>query len=210
MKKGLYILAALFFAACSPTEEETVDQTDVNSITEDRMPQTTESIRSTRDSISVQVNPEAPVQSAVFSGTWFQIDYPENFVPSPTFPTGTYGDYHFVSTDEARFTSPDSTVEFFIFSPQWAGDPVDYLIEQPNEKMVSSTEEKSDSDDPFAASHYWVTYEDKDGKYTRSYHSLKTESTHHVFGVKYTNRKMYEKYKAAYLTFKKSLRQFAD
>ncbi|MFK7783495.1 MAG: hypothetical protein AB8B56_00190 [Crocinitomicaceae bacterium] len=39
---------------------------------------------------------------------------------------------------------------------------------------------------------------------------IQPEATHHVFGVKYTNRKMYERYKAAYMAFKKSLQQFAD
>ena len=187
MKKGIYMIAALLFVGCAGTEEQEIDSAEEQIEVENQETQSEETTRVKRDSI----HPEAPVQMATFSGSWFQVEYPNDFIASPTSPIDVFGDYEFVETDEARFTSPDGTVEFFVFSPQWSGDPIDYLVEQENEKTVDQSEEKANSDDPFAVSHHWVTYEDKEGKYTRSYHSLMTESTHHVFGVKYTNRKMY-------------------
>ncbi|PHR28699.1 MAG: hypothetical protein COA38_11945 [Fluviicola sp.] len=210
MKKGLYFATALLFVACNQTEK-----TDLESITdtiETKIPESIaeEPIRVKRDSVHPELKPDEPIQMASFNGSWFRVEYPQNFTASPITPTQKYGDYEFVDTDEASFTSPDGTVEFFVYSPQWGGDPIDYLVEKSNEKTASSSEDNTNSDDPFSVSHHWVTYEDKEGKYTRSYHSLMTESTHHVFGVRYTNRKMYERYKAAYLAFKKSLQQFAD
>ncbi|MFK7787681.1 MAG: hypothetical protein AB8B56_21345, partial [Crocinitomicaceae bacterium] len=176
MNKGVYyIIFALMLAACT----EASDQIE-NDISEDQIEiqkeetPAEEATRAKRDSIHTEAQPEAPVQMAKYSATWFQIEYPNDFTPSPTSPTQVYGDdYHFVETEEATFTSPDGTVEFFVFSPQWGGDPKDYLIEQPNEKTVSQSEDKS-NDDSFPVSHHWVTYEDKEGKYTRAYHSVMT------------------------------------
>lgn len=210
MRKGSYIFIALLLGACTQAEQADIEITEDPVEVEREETVTEEPVRTKRDSIHSETSPEDIAQTATYSGSWFQIEYPDDFTASPTSPKEVYGEYEFVQTDEARFTSPDGTVEFFVFSPQWGGDPKDYLIEQANEKTVTQSEDKADSDDPFAASHHWVTYEDEEGKYTRSYHSIMTESTHHVFGVKYTNRKMYERYKASYLAFKQSLQQFAD
>ena len=208
MKKILFILTGLVISSC--VQETEADVPLDEDITEIEAVQIEEPIRAKRDTIHAEADSEIPIPMSTFSGTWFQVEYPGKFTASPREPIEISGDYEFVSTDEAKFTSPDGTVEFFVFSPQWGGDPVDYLVEGANEKTVAQSEDKANSDDPFAVSHHWVTYEDKEGKYTRSYHSLMTESTHHVFGVKYTSKKMYERYKAAYLAFKKSLQQFAD
>lgn len=209
MKKTLYFAAALLISACGQ-QENTVAEPKTDLDMENSESISEEPLRTKRDAQADSMPAEAKVQLASFNGNWFSVDYPENFTASPNAPIQTHNNYKFIETDEARFTSPDGTVEFFVFSPLWSGNPKDYLAQKSNEKIVSSSEDKASSDDPFAVSHKWVTYEDKDGKYTRAYHSLMTESTHHVFGIKYTNRKMYERYKAAYLAFKKSLQQFAD
>lgn len=210
MKKTLYFAAALLISSCSQSEPKDLESKTDQIETKDTVAETEEPIRLQRDAQEAAIDVEVKVKLASFKGNWFKVEYPSDFAASPSGPKNKFNDYEFIETDEARFTSPDGTVEFFVFSPLWSGDPKDYLIQKANEKTVSSSEDIANSDDPFAVSHHWVTYEDKDGKYTRAYHSLMTESTHHVFGVKYTNRKMYERYKAAYLAFKKSLQQFAD
>lgn len=210
MKKTLYFATILLISACTQPEKTDVES-KIDQVESERSESLTEEpIRLQRDAQDAVADVDAKVKLASFTGSWFKVEYPSDFAASPTKPKNKFNDYEFIETDEARFTSPDGTVEFFVFSPQWGGDPKDYLIQQANEKTVSSSEDIANSDDPYAVSHHWVTYEDKDGKYTRAYHSLMTESTHHVFGVKYTNRKMYERYKASYLAFKKSLQQFAD
>jgi hypothetical protein len=142
-----------------------------------------------------------------YNGTWFSISYPGDFTASPTGPTGSTSDYTFVETDEAKFISPDGEVEFFVYSPQWGGDPASYLNTAANEKMIS---EKADSTDKASGITRWITFTDVSGKYTRSVTSIKTESTHLVFGIKYKDAKAYDKYKDAYTAFKKSLVQYAD
>lgn len=207
MKKGIYFGLAVVLMACSQREESTSETTDGQV---DMKATKVESAppRNTRDSDTL---PSDAVVSELrkFNGSWFSVEFPKDFSASPLSPEKHIDNYSFVETDEARFTSPDGTVEFFIYSPQWSGNPKDYLIQQSNEKIVDDMEE-STSDIPQSMAHRWVTFEDKDGKYTRAYNSIRTESTHHVFGVKYTDRKSYERYKAKYMAFKKSLQQYAD
>jgi trehalose-6-phosphate synthase len=211
MKTVSYLIIGLLVVACTQAEDVETNSVEDQAEAKTENVETEEPVRAKRDSIHTEAKPEAPAQLATYSATWFQIEYPSDFTASPTTPTSVYGDdYHFVETEEATFTSPDGTVEFFIFSPQWGGDPIDYLEQKSSEKVIETKEDQSTDDPFFTVTHTWKTFEDKQGKYTRAYHSIKTESTHCVFGVKYTNRKMYERYKAAYMTFKKSLQQFAD
>lgn len=158
----------------------------------------------------------------LYRGYYFDIEYPEDFEVSPTLPTVDYNGETYVQTDEAYFTSPDGTVEFFVYSPLWSGEPENYLIVAPTEEMVSEKTEKGS-----ALPHqlkdserilYWVTLKAKDDSYFRSYLSIKEQVTeddsgselHHVFGIKYQNDEAYQKYKDAYAAFKDSLRQYAD
>ena len=204
MKKGIYIVLAVVFSACSQSEEkhdEKVSKVDTKVETP-----------KVESKVSVPNPSEADTTIAVssgvgkkYNGSWFSVEIPTGFSASPLSPEKHIDNYSFVETDEARFTSPDGTVEFFIYSPQWSGNPKDYLVQQSNEKIVDGMEETN-----LETSHRWGTFEDKDGKYTRAYHSIRTESTHHVFGVKYTDKKSYERYKAKYMAFKKSLQQYAD
>ncbi|MFT5859826.1 MAG: hypothetical protein ACI865_001932 [Flavobacteriaceae bacterium] len=149
---------------------------------------------------------ENPVDT--FNGEWFKINYPFGFTVNPSEPTDVYDDYTFVSTDEASFASPDETVSFFVYSPQWGGDPKNYLYPAPNEK-IESDKTTVDEIDPNNI-YRWVTFADKDGNYMRSAYSKSTESTHLVFGIKYSDQEIYDLYKESYAAFKKSLVQYAD
>lgn len=210
MKKVLYFVSALILAACSQPDKTNVESKVDQEKVENSDSGSSEFERKKRNAPETTNAVETKLQVTSFNGNWFSVEYPSNFVALPKGPKNKFDNYEYVETDEALFTSPDGTVEFFVYSPQWSGDPKDYLIQKANEKTVSDSEDKANFDDPYAVSHRWVTYEDKGGKYTRAYHSQKTESTHLVFGVKYTSKKMYERYKAAYMAFKKSLQQFAD
>jgi hypothetical protein len=142
-----------------------------------------------------EVNQPNTSESLTYTGTWFDVKYPAGFDVSGT-----------ENADEAKFTSPDKKVEFFVYSPQWGGNPAEYLNLGVNEELVS---EKTDQNT------YSATIKDKSGSYTRSYLSIKnpegTDSeTHKVFGIKYTDQAAYDKYKEAYTAFKNSLVQYAD
>lgn len=151
-------------------------------------------------------------ETSVYHGSWFSIKYPKNFVPSPLTSTDVQKDE--LPTDEVRFTSPDKSVEFFVYSPQWNGDPKEYLKVASNEELVSEKSENGGKDlEKFITK--WATIKAKDGSYTRSYVSMKNQvdtgsDVHHVFGIKYKDAASYELHKDAYIAFKASLEQFAD
>jgi len=113
-----------------------------------------------------------------------------------------------VDTDEAYFLSADGQVEFFVYSPQWGGNPISYLDVADNEE-IDSEKTAIDEIDPNIVIN-WVTFKDKDGQYLRSYYSKQTESTHKVFGIKYSDQASYNLHKDEYDAFKKSLIQYAD
>lgn len=138
----------------------------------------------------------------LFKGAYFDIEYPTNFKP------------HFggkkVSKDEpvdsTYFTSPDSAVEFFIFSPLWSGD-VDYTEMKLGEKLK---EEKETNENGYINT--WKTFVAKDGSYTRSFHMIyhPDYNTKKIYGIQFQSSKAYDKYKKEYLHFKKSHKQYAD
>ncbi len=146
-----------------------------------------------------------------YEGAWFDISYPENFSAKKEGP------------DEASFTSPDNSVQFYVYSPQWNGNPVSYLEPLPNEIIESDeskTEINPDDTYPKKVTRY-VTFAAKDGSYKRSFVSIKMGFNepqkggedavlHLVFGIKYANQATYTKYLNEYLAFKKSLTQYAD
>ena len=146
----------------------------------------------------------------LYRGAWFDIEYPSSFVVSPTEPVYESDGVAFVGTDEAYFTSPDGAVEFFVFSPQWSGDPETYLAVAENEEFVDE-EVQEDS----GSIKTWVTLHDIDGAYYRSYVSQRVgvgtgSATHVVFGIKYRDYDVYTAYQEAYERFKDSLIQYAD
>lgn len=145
----------------------------------------------------------------IYSGAWFDVQYPADFTPRPTAPLQDGSDT--VDTDEAFFAAPDNSVEFFAYSPLWGGDPIDYLTARPNEKMVSEkTDEKGQNENKQTTR--WVTFQAVDGSYMRSYVSSKYQDgqLHHVFGIQYKDAAAYDRYKSAYAAFKNSLVQYAD
>lgn len=155
----------------------------------------------------------------LYKGAWFDIEYLQNFTAKPTTPTKVYNGITRVLTDEANFIALDGTVEFFVYSPLWSGNPEAYLTIAPTEEIVSEkTDEikESDRQGQFGGEIvHWITVKAKDGSYYRSFVSIKKQvgtgsDLHHVFGIKYQDSVAYEKYRTAYIAFKESLRQYAD
>lgn len=145
---------------------------------------------------------------AVYKDSWFEIQYPINFTAYPNEPIDKFENYEFVKTDEAHFLSANGSVEFFVYSPQWGGNPLSYLIKADNEEIENEKTTVDDIDSDIVLK--WVTIKNKEGKYTRSYYSKQTESTHLVFGIKYKDQTSYDLFKEDYKAFKKSLIQYAD
>lgn len=138
-----------------------------------------------------------------YRGAWFSVSYPPGWSVRPSLKSYSDKDGY----DSAFFRSPDKKMEFYVFSPQWSGDPADIKLKPRTEKQVSrKLQVKGTSTATF------VTIQAKNNSYTRSYVDRQdpTNNTRLVLGVKYKNMAAYKKYKAAYAKFKGSLEQYAD
>ncbi len=151
---------------------------------------------------------------AKFHGAWFDIDYPAGWKAtaigrSLSSTTGS---------DSARFTSPDGSAEFYVFSPQWNGDPPAIKLDPRREVQVSSRIQTASSGKMRGGGYlsttvaHWYTARAKDHSYERSWVDVEDNSLHvrHVFGIKYRSQAAQQKYKEQYAHFCKSLVQFGD
>jgi len=139
-----------------------------------------------------------------FIGAWFTINAPAGFTVKPSLKSSTSNNLN--SFDSAFFISPDSEVEFYVFSPQWMGRPTDFECNPIIEGVVTS-EKKGDEKKSFE----YFNCAAKDNSYIKSMVLItENERLNYAFGIKYKNQAAYEKYKAEYLSFKKSLTQFSD
>jgi hypothetical protein len=142
-------------------------------------------------------------QWQTYKGAWFDIRYPPGFQPKPSLrsPSSATG------YDSVFFLSPDRTAEFYVFSPQWGGIPTDIAV-KPKTEVLDSQSERREKGRIFRE----ATVRARDGSYIRSYVIIEDTryNTSYAFGYRYRDRKTYERYRPAYLKFKRSLRQYAD
>lgn len=152
----------------------------------------------------VSVATNAPAASKqrwlTYKGAYFDIKYPAGFRVRASLRSD-------VNPDSAFFTAPDASVEFYVYSPIWNGEPTDIEINEATEEYVSrNTQMKG------GIKIRRVTIRAKDSSYTRSFEDTENTNTNNrtVFGIKYRDQNAYNKYRQTYLTFKKSIRQYAD
>jgi len=148
-----------------------------------------------------------------FVGPWFTVNYPATFKARPGKADWTP---EVKESNSAFFLSPDKHVEFYVYSPQWDGEPTDYAPdtqrEVVTEKREQTHQEKINSENQDTIRVQWVTVKAKDGSYFRSWVDREnvTRHTRYTFGIKYSDQRSYNKYKKQYEAFKQSLEQFAD
>jgi len=134
-----------------------------------------------------------------YEGAWFDIRYPASFTVKPQQQSASGEGY-----DAVSFLAPDGLVEFYIYSPQWSGEP-DWIQRRPGETQTSYSRQR-DGDKI-------ITYVTRQGPgYTRSWADIRQPafSTRWVFGYQYQDQDAYRKYRPLYLKFKQSLKQYAD
>ncbi len=157
-----------------------------------------------------------------YHGAFFSIQYPPDFEVHPSLPNGD----GFGGHDSAFFRSPDGAVEFYVFSPQWDGEPTAIKVKPETENLVDEKTKIREifyppDDVPAAYSRAtWVTIEAKDKSYTRSYLDIRgswddtgpqaSVWSRRTFGIKYVDQRAYRQYRDQYLRFRSTLRQFAD
>ena len=149
-----------------------------------------------------------------YKGAWFDIDYPIGWkvMSYGRSASSTRG------SDSVRFTSPDGSAEFYVFSPQWNGNPKEIALDPIREEVVFHHVEHASRGKMTGDSYIsktaanWYTVRAKDHSYERSWVDVedKNLNVRHVFGIKYRNGQIYRKYQAQYAHFRKSLEQFSD
>ncbi len=147
-------------------------------------------------------------------GAWFKIEYPRGWKATSLSRSKT----SVTGYDSARFTAPDGSAEFYVFSPQWNGSPQEIVLDPQREVLVAYRSghaphgRTGNGSDMSAAVVNWYTAQAKDNSYQRSWVDTedKALNTRFVFGIKYRNKQVYKKYQAQYTHFCKSLVQYAD
>ena len=221
MKKYTYLALFLSIILLTGCQKTTLNDKIKNKTATNFEDQTIPEIK--KESQTSTVSEVLKNETLLYKGSWFDIQYPKDFIPSPTEPLQNEGDDQkvlAVMTNEAYFTAPDNTAEFFIFSPVWGGNPDDYLQITSDEELIN---EKTSMNGPDSNKKIikWVTLKAKDNSYYRSYISIKQRDIintpvddesglHYVFGIKYQNQEVYQKYKKAFEDFKSSLVQYGD
>ena len=137
-----------------------------------------------------------------YEGAFFSIDYPAAFSVRPSLASSSGDGY-----DSVFFASPDGRAEFYVFSPQWGGQPADIKLDEAKEEYVSFEETPGKGRVTVSA-----TIKARDGSYLRSFMDTSDTDTgaRLVFGIKYTDMEAYKEWKPDYLRFKASLKQYAD
>ena len=143
-----------------------------------------------------------------YKGAWFEIKYPPGFKVKPGQKSATRVDGY----DSAFFVSPDNNVVFYVFSPQWQGKAREADVEiNPNrEVLIEQNVAKEKDPAGMVKTIRTLMVKAKDNSYVRAIKDETTDTTRLVFGIKYKSKEFYNKYYNDYLSFKKSLSQFAD
>lgn len=213
-----FVLALMIsFSSCQKQEAPKEKEVTPPVVKEEKMEETKNEEEMKKEIEDDEEDKES--EMATYEGHWFTVKYPKEFTASPTTPMAEFRSVQqeegtptrtFVDTDEATFTSPEGEVVFYVFSPQWGGEP-DYLLVKDTEKLVEEkmSEEGKDGDKKTLK---WGIIAAKDGSYTRSYLSTKMydDTVHYVVGIQYEDQAAYDDYKEEYEAFKKSLVQYAD
>lgn len=143
-----------------------------------------------------------------YKGAWFEIKYPSDFKVKPAQKSSTSTKGY----DGVYFISPDNSITFYVFSPQWQGKVKETDIEiNPNrEELIEQNFTEETDKIGNVKKIRTFTVKAKDTSYERAIRDETTDTTRLIFGVKYKNKESYNKFYNDYLLFKKSLRQFAD
>lgn len=141
-------------------------------------------------------------EERVFLGAWFEISYPADFIPAPSLPSRTADGW-----DSAEFISPDGRVSFYVYAPQWGGEPTDIALDSRREALVSEKRAKQNGREI-----RWLTICAQDGSYCRAYQdtTARQGTVRTTLGIKYRDEEARRRYLPAYLKFRNSLQQFAD
>lgn len=189
---ALSLLCTLLLLTVGGTKEQTETPSEVTSA----------SFVLPFDKFETPAAPQNPqTRNGRFKGAWFSVVIPRGFTVLPGQPSESGP-----GVESARFRSPDGSVEFYVFAPQWTGVARDIALDPRTEREISRTVRGKDEGKKVIA---W-TIAAKDGSYQRSYQEIREHDGMSIIGLRYANKAAYDRHRPAYLAFKKSLQQYAD
>lgn len=149
----------------------------------------------------------------LYSGAWFDVTYPATFRAVPVQKSET----SFEGFDSARFVSPSGDVEFYVYSPQWAGHASALDIDPHRERITSQKISTTDYQcgnfrETNAIKDTWLCIVALDKSYVRfvHHHSDHIQNGDLVFGITCKDMSTYSRYRNDYRKFRDSLVQYAD
>ncbi len=142
-----------------------------------------------------------------YRGPWFDIDYPASFRPLGFDRASESNGY---DEDGMRFGSSDGKVEFYVYSPQWSGDP-QWPKVAPGE-MLFDRNSTTEGHGPERKKLTWVTVTGPTDDYTRSWIEVHQPELNvkYYLGIRYDTLATYERWRDDYRRFRNSLVQYAD
>ena len=142
------------------------------------------------------------VSTRIYHGAWFEVGYPAEFTVRPSLPSSTAEGY-----DSAEFISPDAAVSFYVFAPQWGGEPTDIALDPQSERLGAEEMQQTSG-----RNLRWFTIEAADGSYRRSYLETVAQqgAVKTIVGIKYRDATARGRYQQEYQLFQQSLQLYAD
>lgn len=163
--------------------------------------------------------PVGQVNSKKYLGNNFIITYPADFIARPM---DLFALNQPVFKNEAFFKSPDGDVEFYVYTSVTGAQPQNYTKVAANEILADENSHKKSLKNTYRdyVLTHRATVRAKDNSYFRSFYhwrgchtnatSTFIDCTFKVFGIKYKNKEVYQKYRHKYIMFKKSIIQASD
>ena len=155
----------------------------------------------TLTSCGTQQQKERPITYLPYSGAWFDIEYPADFIIREREKSPTGSGY-----DGVVFREQNGDVEFYVYSPQWSGTS-EFETQLENEELLEETTQED-----FGKTVTFIKLHDIDDNYYREYKVFEENegTVRYLYGFKYKTEKLHTKYLDAYNHFANTLVQYAD
>ena len=135
-----------------------------------------------------------------YSGAWFEVIVPENFIAKPSLPSTTNDGY-----DSVWFVNSTLGMALYVYSPQWGGKPSDII----DDSAVAHLREHVQSNEESSVHTRAVAYNDgQSGSFTST--EKIDYASHLTTGYRSKQSPLSEELEQIYTCFVQSIQQFAD
>ena len=144
--------------------------------------------------------PEPACVGTKYSGAWFEVIIPDDFVSKPSMTSTTNDGY-----DSVWFENSKIGLELYLYSPQWGGMPSDLL----NDSNIENVSEQLKTNREFTVNIRTVVYRDGTfGSFTTK--EAVDYPSHLTTGHRSQQRELSLEREGIYTCFVQSIQQFMD